>query len=137
VNPFQSLFDYERLVYTLQQKYPSIVRSTLVVARRGLGLATLTGDIQFTNGCRLAVYEILTWDRGLVVIQHYSYEAWRGNDKLYWYDSQPHPLDPSLASTDPHHKHVPPNIKRNRIPAPHLSFTQPNLPFLIGEIERL
>lgn len=41
-----------------------------------------------------------------------------------------------LASTHPHHKHIPPNIKRQRIPAPGLSFTHPNLPFLIGEIER-
>jgi hypothetical protein len=51
--------------------------------------------------------------------------------------TQPHPNDPSLASTDPHHKHVPPNIKRNRIPAPQMSFTQPNLPALIQEIEEL
>ena len=53
-----------------------------------------------------------------------------------WYDSFPHPNDPSLASTDPHHKHVPPNIKHHRVPAPDLSFTRPNLPFLIEEIER-
>jgi hypothetical protein len=31
---------------------------------------------------------------------------------------------------------VPPNIKRNRIPAPGISFTAPNLPFLIAEIEQ-
>jgi hypothetical protein len=41
-----------------------------------------------------------------------------------------------LASAHPHHKHVPPDIKRHRIPAPGLSFTRPNLPFLIEEIER-
>jgi len=35
-----------------------------------------------------------------------------------------------------HHKHIPPNIKRNRTPAPGLSFTRPNLSFLIEEIER-
>jgi hypothetical protein len=29
---------------------------------------------------------------------------------------------------------IPPDIKHNRIPAPGLSFTQPNLPFLIEEI---
>jgi len=39
-----------------------------------------------------------------------------------------------LASTHPHHKHIPPDIKHNRIPAPELSFTQPNLPFLMQEI---
>ncbi len=60
----------------------------------------------------------------------------RHKEKLYWYDSFPHPNDPSLASTHPHHKHVPPDIKHHRIPAPELSFTRPNLPFLIEEVER-
>ncbi len=40
-------------------------------------------------------------------------------------------------STHPHHKHIPPDIKHNRIPAPNLSFDAPNLPFLIQEVERL
>jgi len=34
-------------------------------------------------------------------------------------------------------KHVPPDIKRHRIPAPELSFTGPNLPVLIEEVEQL
>jgi hypothetical protein len=70
-------------------------------------------------------------------IEGYSYEAWLGSDKLYWYDSQPHPHDPTLTSTDPHHTHVPPDIKHNRIPAPGLTFSAPNLPFLIHEVESL
>jgi hypothetical protein len=32
MNPFASLREYERFVYTLQQQFPRIVRSTLVVA---------------------------------------------------------------------------------------------------------
>lgn len=136
MNPFQSLSDYEEFIYTLQQQYPSIEGSTLVVARRGRGVATLTGGLLFAKGYRLSVYEILTWDVGPVVIQRYSYEVWQGSAKLYWYDPQPHPKDPSLASTAPHHKHIPPNIKHNRVPAPGLSFDKPNLPFLIEEIER-
>ncbi|MGC9398114.1 MAG: toxin-antitoxin system TumE family protein [Anaerolineae bacterium] len=40
-----------------------------------------------------------------------------------WYDPTPHPNDSSLASTHPHHKHVPPDVKHHRIPAPGLSFT--------------
>lgn len=40
-----------------------------------------------------------------------------------------HPL---LAS----HGLAPPNIKHHRLPAPDLSFTRPNLPFLVEEIER-
>jgi len=55
---------------------------------------------------------------------------------LYWYDPQPHPDDPSLASTFPHHKHAPPQIRRNRTPAPGSSFEHPNLDFLVKEIER-
>ncbi|MEE4355379.1 MAG: DUF6516 family protein, partial [Desulfococcaceae bacterium] len=54
-----------------------------------------------------------------------------------WYDSQPHPNTPELAENHPHHKHIPPNIKSNRIPAPQLSFRQANLPVLIQEIETL
>ena len=65
-----------------------------------------------------------------------DYEVWRGSEKLYWYDSQPHPTDSTLASTDPHHKHIPPDIKHHRVTAPGLSFDQPNLPILIEEIER-
>jgi len=49
------------------------------------------------------------------------------------YDSQPHPDDPVLAVTNPHHKHVPPNIKHHRLPAPNLSLTSPNLPVVIDE----
>lgn len=72
-----------------------------------------------------------------VLIDAYGYEVWRGAEKLYWYDSQPHPLEPSLQSSHPHHKHVPPDMKHNRIPAPHMSFERPNLPVLIEEIEGL
>jgi hypothetical protein len=54
-----------------------------------------------------------------------------------WYDDFPHPNDASLAITFPHHKHVPPNIKRHRVPAPTMSFCRPNLPQIIEEIESL
>ncbi len=36
-----------------------------------------------------------------------------------------------------YHKHIPPDIKHRRIPAPEMSFTQPNLPVLIRELESL
>ena len=39
-------------------------------------------------------------------------------------------------SAHPHHKHVRPDIKHHRVPAPGLSFQAPNLPFLIREVER-
>jgi len=47
------------------------------------------------------------------------------------------PTSPPWPPTDPHHKHVPPDIKHRRIPAPELSFTRPNLPVLIEEVEQL
>jgi hypothetical protein len=54
---------------------------------------------------------------------------------MYWYDDFPHPSDETLASTFPHHKHVPPDIKRHRIPAQVMSYTRPNLPVLLQEID--
>ncbi|RLT45498.1 MAG: hypothetical protein DWI57_00420 [Chloroflexi bacterium] len=137
MTPFQSLRDYEIFIYTLPLQFTSIQRSTLTVARRGRLYAELSGELTFAGGVRLTVYERLSWDTGTLTIEGYSYEAWRGSDKLYWYDSQPHPHVPILASTDPHHKHVPPDIKHNRIPAPGLTFSAPNLLFLIREVESL
>ena len=34
-------------------------------------------------------------------------------------------------SHSPHHKHVPPDLKHNRLPAPDISFPHPNLPGLL------
>ena len=70
------------------------------------------------------------------IIQGYGYAVDRRGERLYWYDPQPHPNDPSLAATFPHHKHVPPDIKRHRIPATGIAFDHPNLPVLVEEIER-
>jgi len=135
MDPFASLREYERFVYTLQQQFPRVTHSTLIVAQRGRLFAELTGEVACAGEYRLVVYERLSWDAGPLIIEGYSYEVWRGSEKSYWYDSQPHPGDPALASTEPHHKHIPPGTKHHRIPAPGLGFTAPNLPFLIQEIE--
>lgn len=137
MNPFQSLRDYEEYVYTLKQRFPSIQRSTLVVVQRGRRVAVLQGELNFAQGYRVTIKERLSFDTGSVEIEFYAYELWHGADRFAWYDAQPHPNDPTLASTHPHHKHIPPNIKRNRILAPNMSFTRPNLPAIIGEIEEL
>lgn len=136
MNPLQSLSEYERFIYQLQQHYSIVHRSTLVVIRRGVDIATLIGEVELPRNFRLAVREQMNFTKMPGEIRSYGYEIWRGAQQLYWYDSQPHPHEPSLASTHPHHKHIPPDIKHNRIPAPGLSFTQPNLPYLISEIER-
>ena len=109
----------------------------MVVAQRGKRTATVQGEISFARGFRLIVRERLSMDEGTVVIEDYGYEVWRDVDKIVWYDAQPHPDDPSLVSTHPHHKHVLPDIKRHRLPAPAMKFTEPNLPALIREVEML
>ena len=136
-DPFRTLQDYELFLYTLPERFPSIRRSTLTLVRRGHSLARVSGEIFFDGDLRLVVLERLVFDRLPLLIEGYGYEVWRGEEKLYWYDPQPHPNEPSLQSTHPHHKHIPPDIKHHRIPAPGMSFNTPNLPMLIEEVERL
>jgi hypothetical protein len=133
----RTLEDYELFIYTLAEQYSSIRRSTVILVRSGATLARVSGEITFDADIRLVVRERLSFDRLPVVIDGYGYEVWQADTKLYWYDSQPHPSEPTLQSTHPHHKHIPPDIKHNRVPAPGFSFTEPNLPLLIHEIEGL
>lgn len=126
MNHFRSLRDYEQSIYSIRQAFPVIKMSTLAVARRSAKMVIMRGDLAFDRNLRLIVWERITLEDESLHTEIYGYEVWRDDIKLYWYDAQPHP----------HHKHVPPDIKHNRIPAPDLSFTQPNLPFLIAEIER-
>ncbi len=135
MNPFKSLRDYEKFVYGLHNTFPSVKSSSLVVIPRGKRTAVLRGQLVFQDGYRLMIQERLSFDADEVLIESYGYEIWHDSDKIAWYDSQPHPHISELAINHPHHKHVAPNIKSNRIPAPHLSFTQANLPVLIEEIE--
>lgn len=129
--------DYELFLYGLSERFPAVRRSTLVLARRGATLARVAGELSFDHGFRLVVRERLVFDRLPVVIDSYGYEIWRANEKLCWYDSQPHPNEPALQATHPHHKHVPPMMKHNRVAAPNMSFDRPNLPALIEEVETL
>jgi len=136
-NPLRTPEDYELFLYTLMEQFPSIRRSTVTFVRLGVSLARVAGELHFDQEIRLVVRERILYHRLPAIIDWYGYEVWRGEQKLYWYDSQPHPNDPALRSTHPHHKHVPSDIKHNRIPAPEMSFTQPNLSVLIREIETL
>jgi len=136
-DPLRTFEDYELFLYALSEQFSSVQRSTVTLIRRGASLARVTGELLFDYDIRLVVRERLVYDRLPVAIDWYGYEVWRGSEKLYWYDSQPHPNDPLLESSHPHHKHVPPDIKHHRLPAPQMSFSQPNLPVLIHEIEAL
>ena len=136
-NPLRSSQDYESFLYSLADQFPSIQNSTLALVRRGASLARVSSELLFAHGFRVVVRERVLFDRWPGIIDCCGYEVWHGAEKRRWYDCQPHPDDPGLQSTHPHHKHVPPDIKHNRIPAPGMSFAQPNLPVLIQEIEAL
>ena len=133
-NPLASLAAYSRFVAELLNR-PTVTRSTVVVWSDSPFTGVAEGEVYFSNGLRLRMREELDFDAALIAA--YGYEVDRGSERLFWYDDFPHPADKSLAPTFPHHKHVPPDIRRNRIPAPQISFTRPNLPALIAEIEAL
>jgi hypothetical protein len=131
ISPLSSLADYRRFV-SEWVNHPQIQHSTVIVWSESPHTGIAEGEIFFRNGLRLRMREDIDFD--VFFIASYGYEIYRGDERLYWYDDFPHPQDSSLASTFPHHKHVPPDIRRHRIPAPGLNFSQPNLPGIIEEI---
>ncbi|MBI5143085.1 MAG: hypothetical protein HZA20_12995 [Nitrospirae bacterium] len=130
----KSMSNYSRFLAELLGQ-PAVKGSTVTVWSDSPYTGIAEGEVFFANGLRLRMREEMDFDEGLIV--SYGYEVYRGEERLYWYDDFPHPKDPALASTMPHHKHIPPDIKHNRIPAPGLSFAQPNLSALIQEIEEV
>jgi uncharacterized protein DUF6516 len=133
-NPLQSLANYSRFVAEMLNR-PTVVRSTVVVWPASPYTGMVEGEVVFVHGLHLRMREELDFAAGLIT--SYGYEVYRGDERLYWYDDFPHSQDRSLAATFPHHKHVPPDIKHHRIPAPDISFARPNLPVLLQEIEAL
>lgn len=69
--------------------------------------------LDFLQGCVLPFrYEVTRCippfsERALPSADGYCAVDYSRKEKLYWYDSQPHPNDPILQNTHPHHKHVP------------------------------
>jgi hypothetical protein len=135
--PLRTPEDYEMFLYTITEHFPEIIHSTVTFIRIGATLARVAGEIHFNHGFRLIIRERIIYTRLPAIIDWYGYEVWMGDKKLYWYDSQSHPDDPTLQNTHPHHKHVPPDVKHHRIPAAGMSFTSPNLPAVIAEIVEL
>lgn len=133
-NLLKSLDAYSRFIAEALDR-PSVKSSTLTAWSDSPYTGITEGEVTFTNELRLRIREEVDFDAGIIV--SYGYEVYRGEERLYWYDDFPHPHDPALAATHPHHKHIPPDIKHNRIPAPGISFEHPNLPALIQEIEAI
>jgi hypothetical protein len=130
-----SIEAYSQAIYTALDSSAIVRRHTVRIYSRGARIGVLEGQIEFDRDLALHVFERLDFARQRIMV--YSYEVWQGQQQLYWYDPQEHPADASLAGSFPHHKHVPPDIKHHRVPAPELSFTRPNLPMLIEQVEQL
>lgn len=128
--PFE---EYCTQIASLSESHPSINASTLTAYTVGPYVAEVEGQLTFDDDYVLHVWELLDLDGR--TIRSYSYELDQAGERVWWYDPTAHPADPTLADSYPHHKHVSPDIKHHRVPAPELSFTEPNLPFLIRQVE--
>jgi len=134
---------YETLLYTLVERFPGVQVSTLRLTLNSKTTAIIRGSVFFENGLELRVFEYLDLSDGKIF--EYSYTLYRGEQKIRWYDPQPHPDRPELAATFPHHYHEEPDpstssgqsIKHNRQPAPGITFNAPNLPALIEACRHL
>lgn len=128
---FPSRAEYEHFIYTLPETHSEIASSTLHLFTNSPTTGFLRGSIWFKSGLELRVFEYLDFSDGELL--DYSYTVFRAEERVRWYDPQPHPENPDLASTFPHHLHEAPNIKHNRKPAPGISFDSPNLSTLITD----
>ena len=126
---------YERLLYSLADSYPEVSSSTLRLYPNSSTTCFVRGSVWFHNGLELRVFEYLDFSDGELL--NYSYTVFSGEERIRWYDPQPHPEIASLASTFPHHYHEPPDIKHNRQPATGISLTEPNLSALIAQVSQM
>ncbi len=125
--------DYARLIFFLLADRAAIESHTVAVYTTSQTIGITRGRILFRSGHVLRVFEQVDFVAHRIV--KYFYELSYEGESLWWYDSMPHPNVPELQSTHPHHKHIPPDIKRHRVAADEMSFTRPNLPVLIDEID--
>jgi hypothetical protein len=129
--PLDDIANYSAFVYALPERHPIVTSSTLALAPIGAQLAKLEGRIDCRGGIHLEVWELI--DFAAQRIRGYSDEIYRG-DKICWYDAWEHPELPALASTFPHHNHIPPNLRDHRVPAPGISFESPNLDVVLNDV---
>jgi Family of unknown function (DUF6516) len=132
--PLEDIGGYSAFIYSLPDRHPFVTGSTLTLIPVGATLAKLEGRIECSGGIHLEIWELV--DFAARRIRSYSYEVYRGVEKLGWYDSWEHAEIPALASTFPHHRHVLPNLRENRVPAPGISFESPNLDVVLSDVRR-
>ena len=66
--PVPDFHTYSELIYSLQERYSSIQRSTLVLATLGPTLAKLEGQITFEGDVVLDVWELIDFETGRIRI---------------------------------------------------------------------
>ena len=133
--PLDDIASYSAWIYSLAERHPAITGSTLALALIGATLAKLEGRIECEGGVHVEVWELV--DFAARRIRTYSYEVYRHGEKTGWYDPWPHPEIAELAATFPHHKHVPPDLRHHRVPAPGIGFAAPNLDVVLEDLQRL
>jgi hypothetical protein len=131
----ESYAQYAQLIYATLADRPTVASHTLAVYTISQTVGMTRGQVIFRSGHVLQVFEQIDFVSGRIL--NYFYELTYEGEGLWWYDSMPHPDVPELQSTHPHHKHTPPDIKHHRVPAPGISFAEPNLPHLLEEVESL
>jgi hypothetical protein len=132
--PLGNIASYSAFVYALRERHAFITGSTLTLAPIGATLAKLEGRIDCQSGIHLEVWELV--DFAARSIRTYSYEVYREAEKVCWYDAWEHPENPALAATYPHHKHLPPNLREHRVPAPGIGFDSPNLDVVLEDVRQ-
>ena len=132
--PLDDIGSYSAFVYAPAERHQFVIGWTPAFTPLGATLVKLEGRIELMGGVHLDVWELVDFAERR--IRTYSYEVYRGEEKLSWYDPWEHPEIPALASTFPHHKHVPPNLLDHRVPAPGISFTSPNLDVVLEDVRR-
>lgn len=132
--PLDDLASYSAFVYALRERHSFVSGSTLTLAPIGATLAKLEGRIECQGGIHLEVFELI--DFAARRIRTYSYEMYRNGEQVCWYDAWEHPEIPELKATFPHHKHVLPNLRNNRVSAPGISFESPNVDVVLEGVRR-
>jgi len=132
--PLDGIESYSTFVYALAERHPFVTHSTLTLVPIGAALAKLEGRVECQARIHLEVWELI--DFATNRIRAYSYEVYREEKKVCWYDAWEHPEIPALAATFPHHKHLPPNLRDHRVPAPGISFELPNSDVVLEDVRR-
>lgn len=133
-SPLADVNSYSAFVYSLRERHRFVSVSTLALIPLGATLAKLEGSLQCGGELRVDVFELVDFVEKR--IRTYSYEIYRGHEKICWYDPWEHPEEPSLAATFPHHRHLPPDLREHRAPASGISFHSPNLDVVLDDVQR-